>query len=135
MRRLVLILAIFLSFLANKAWSQPRQLTLHDAVQAALESNASLQIVREQEVQADARAQEQLAVLLPNVQGSAGYVNQTIKLGGRGIQFLGIPTRVGPFGVFDARLQYTEPVLDVSLIRRYQATRRSADATEFDTEA
>jgi outer membrane protein len=130
----LLTLGIIL-FFSIPGVAQPRQLTVHDAIQAALENNASVQIAVEQEIQAAARAQEQRAALLPNIGGSASYVNQSVNLGARGIRFPGIPTRVGPFDVYDARLQYSEPILDVSLIRRYQATRRSRDASEFDTEA
>jgi outer membrane protein TolC len=46
-----------------------------------------------------------------------------------------IPTRVGPFEVNDARLQFSEPVLDISLIRRYRSLKQAADASQFDTEA
>ena len=137
MRMLPLILGPVLFFFSPLAEGQPRQLSLSNAIQAALENNANVQITEELQVQAAARAKEQRAVLLPNVNGSAGYVNQTINLGSRGIRFPGfpIPSTVGPFGTFDLRAQFTEPVLDLSLIRRYQSARRSADATEFDTAA
>jgi outer membrane protein TolC len=137
MRMLPLILGSVLFLFPSLAQGQPRQLRLSDAIQAALENNANVQITEELQVQASARAKEQRAVLLPNVNGTAGYVNQTINLGARGIRFPGfpIPATVGPFGTFDVRAQFTEPVLDLSLIRRYQSARRSADATEFDTAA
>src|SRR5262245_6650881 len=136
MRMFVSILGSVLFFFST-AVGQPRQLRLSDAIQAALENNANVQITEEVQVQATARAKEQRAVLLPNVNGSAGYVNQTINLGARGIRFPGfpIPTTVGPFGTFDIRAQFAEPILDLSLIRRYQSARRSAAATEFDTAA
>ena len=137
MRMLPSILGSVLFLFSSLAYGQPRQLRLSDAIQAALENNANVQITQELQVQAGARAKEQRAVLLPNVNGTAGYVNQTINLGARGIRFPGfpIPATVGPFGTFDVRAQFTEPILDLSLIRRYQSARRSADATEFDTAA
>ena len=137
MRALLVILVSALLFFCQPSFAQPRQLSLSNAIQAALENNANVQITEELQVQAAARAKEQRAVLLPNVNGTAGYVNQTINLGARGIRFPGfpIPTTVGPFGTFDVRAQFSEPILDLSLIRRYQSARRSADATEFDTAA
>jgi outer membrane protein TolC len=133
-RTYLLTLGLILSC-SGAGVAQPRQLTLHDAIQAALENNATVQIAVEQEIQAAARSEEQRAALLPNIGGNGSYINQSVNLGARGIRFPGIPTRVGPFDVYDARLQYSEPILDVSLIRRYQATRRSREASEFDTEA
>jgi outer membrane protein len=137
MRMLALVLSSVLFLFSLPAAGQPRQLSLSNAIQAALENNANVQITEELQVQAAARAKEQRAVLMPNVNGTAGYVNQTINLGSRGIRFPGfpIPSTVGPFGTFDLRAQFTEPILDLSLIRRYQSVRRSAAATELDTAA
>ena len=134
--RIPTVAAAAILFLATlSAEAQPGKLSLSGAIQAALENNAGLQIAEEQQLQVQARSQEQRALLLPNVMGSAAYSSQTINLGARGIRFPGVPTTVGPFGTGDLRVQYTEPVLDLSLIRRYQASRRTADAADFDTQA
>lgn len=135
MKSSVALILVALLLLAGTANAQPRKLSLSNAIQAALENNASVQIAEEQQIQAGARSQEQRAVLLPNVSGSAAYTNQTINLGARGIRFPGIPTTVGPFGTVDIRLQYAEPVLDIPLLRRYQSSRRTADASDFETQA
>src|SRR5262245_50486306 len=129
MRMIPLILGSVLFLFSSIAQGQPRQLSLSNAIQAALENNANVQITEELQIQAAARAKEQRAALLPNVNGTAGYVNRTVNLGSQGIRFSGfpIPTTVGPFGTFDVRAQFTEPVLDFSLIRRYQSARQSAD--------
>src|SRR5262245_24900318 len=106
-----MVIAAFVG-IGETANAQPRQLSLTSAIQSALENNANVQISEELQVQAGARAKEQRAALMPNIAGTAGYVNQTINLGGRGIRFpnLPIPTTVGPFSTFDIRAQFTEPI-------------------------
>ncbi len=112
-----------------------RTLTVNDAIRAALESNADVGIAGEVQIQARSRAKEQFSALLPNVSGAAGYTNQTINLGSRGLDFPGIPHMAGPFSNLDARVLYSEPLLDLSLIRRYRSARESAGSSEFDTQA
>jgi outer membrane protein len=113
----------------------PRKLTVTDAINAALESNADIEIAGEAEKQTAAKAREQRSELLPNITGTAGYSNQTINLGARGLQFPGIPSKVGPFGTSDLRLQFSEPVVDVSLLRRYRAVKGAAATSKSETEA
>ena len=78
MRTLLGILVSALLFFSQPSFAQPRQLSLSSAIQAALENNANVQITEELQVQAAARAKEQRAVLLPNVNGTAGYVNRRV---------------------------------------------------------
>jgi outer membrane protein TolC len=130
----VLFAAIALITGIDAAYGQPRKLTLNQAIQAALENNAEIQISEEHQIQARARVGEQRSVLLPNLEGVISHTNQTINLGSRGLDFPGLPATVGPFNNTEARLQFSEP-LDLSLIRRYQAAKRAADSSVFDTEA
>ena len=129
------ILLFSMILFASELYAQPKRLSLTDAIQAALENNADLAIAVEAAGQARARAGEQHSVLLPGINAVAGHTSQTVNLGARGIRFPGIPARVGPFDVTDVRLQFSEPVLDLSLIRRYQSSKRSADASQFETDA
>jgi outer membrane protein len=119
------------------AQSGPVRLSLDAAIQAALENNASVELSGESEVQSRLKAREEKAALLPNFALTGQFSDQTISLGAIGIQFAGvaIPNRVGPFGIGDMRVRFSEPVLDMSLIRRYQAAKRSTSATSMDTAA
>jgi len=139
MRKLLFLCTALL--FAGEVYAQPKRLSLNDAIQAALENNADIALAEETTEQAKARAGEQRSMLLPNINAVVGHTSRTVNLGAMGIRFGGIPglpsipTRVGPFEVSDARLQYSEPVLDVSLIRRYRSLKQSADASESDTDA
>lgn len=129
-------LLICLLMLEPARQAQPKKLTLNAAIQAALENNPGVRISDESEVQARARVEEQRAVLAPNVNGLVSHADQTINLGARGLNFPGLPFphRVGPFGDTETRVQFSEP-LDLSLIRRYQSSKRTADSAQFETEA
>jgi outer membrane protein TolC len=105
-------LALIFLCAAAELQAQPRPLDLGTAISAALENNASIEIAEESALAASARADEQRAALLPNVQARASYVDQVINIGDRGIRFPGIPSRVGPFGTTDVQIQFAEPVLD-----------------------
>src|SRR5688572_9303724 len=128
------LIIISAALAAHPGYGQPRRITVNDAIQAALENNANVQISMEQEVQAQARSREQRATFLPNFTGAVSYSDQVINLGSRGLDFPGLPSRVGPFQNTDARLQFSEP-LDLSLIRRYQSLKRAAESATFDAEA
>ena len=138
----IYVFLVIVTLWATEASAQPRKLTLHDAIQSALENNADIRIAEEQQIQAGALRHEQAAALLPQISGTASYVNQTINLRALGIGVNNslfpagvIPAVVGPFSIIDARVQYSQPVLDFSLIKRYQSYRRSAGAADFDTQA
>jgi outer membrane protein len=139
MRRFLLLGAVI--FLPTALHAQPRRLSLNDAIQAALENNADLAIAAETTEQSKARADEQRSTLLPNLNASISHTSRTVNLGAMGISFgpipgfPAIPRQVGPFDINDARVQFSEPVLDLSLIRRYRSLKTSADASQFDADA
>ena len=120
------------------------QLSLRKAVQLGLspEGNASLQLSGEEVRQAHARSAQARAALLPDLEGSAGVQSVTRNLAAMGVRLdqdlpgWRIPHSVGPFNVVDARVSMTRSVLDLSAVRRYQASRiavRAARAGYSDT--
>ena len=103
-------------------------LTLKRAVEIALApaGNTRVQLAAESIRIAEARSAEARSAFLPNVDGQVSYSDQTRNLEAFGFGFgalspllpFQIPTFVGPFGVFDARLNATQSVFDFSSIRR-----------------
>jgi outer membrane protein TolC len=88
------------------------QLTLKHAVQLALapEGSTRVKLAEEDLRQAESRAGESRAALLPDFEGYLQYQNETANLGAYGFNFpkipipgVVIPTFVGPFSVLDAR--------------------------------
>jgi outer membrane protein TolC len=117
--------------------SAPLRLSLDAAVQAALTNNTSIQLAAQSEVQSGLAVRERRAALLPSFETTAQYTNETVNLGSIGLQINGlpVPSKVGPFGTANAQVQFSEPVVDLALIRLYQAAKRSNSATERNTAA
>jgi outer membrane protein len=120
------------------------QLSLKQAVQLALapEGSTRVKLAEEDLKQAELRADESRAALLPDLEGSLQYQNETVNLKAFGIDFPKLPpsfgfnisTFVGPFSVLDARATVNQTVFDFSTIRRYQASKVAIEATQADNE-
>src|SRR5262249_55833367 len=107
------------------------RLSMKRAVELATspEGNANMQIAGEAVKQAQSRSAQARAAFLPGVDAAVSEINQTRNLAALGIGFnlatlgLTLPTFVGPFNVFDARVSGTQSIFDFSSIRRYQASK------------
>jgi len=118
------------------------RLSLKQAVAIALapEGNTQVQLAGEATRQAQARSVEARAALLPNLDSYVTEQSETENLASFGFHFqipipgFMFPTFVGPFRVFDARVQATQSVFDFSSIRRLQASRAGVRASEADKE-
>ena len=116
------------------------QLSLKRAVELALspEGSARVQIAGEAVKQAESRAAQARAALLPDFEGSVGQQSMTRNLAALGVQFrvpipgFQFPTLVGPFDVFDVRAKSTQNIFDFSSIRRLQASRAGTRAARAD---
>jgi len=141
-------IACLLSLTACLAMAaDPVQLSLKRAVDVAIspEGSARIQLADEALKQAQARALEQRAALLPNVDASFTDQSRTQNLAALGfststfgaipIPGFSIKTFVGPFTTVDARLNASQSVFDFSTIRRYQASKVGVTAARSDAES
>ena len=119
------------------------QLSMKQAVDIALapEGNTRVKLAEEAIKQAEARANQSRAALLPNLDGTISDQSETNNLKAFGFQFqtlpipgFSIPSFVGPFELFDARVSATQTVLDFSAIRTYQASKIAIQAVKADNE-
>src|ERR1035438_7173105 len=127
--------------------ADPVQLSLKRAVDVAVspEGSARIQLADEALKQAQARALEQRAALLPNVDAAFSDQNRTENLAALGfnpaifsaipIPGFSFPTFVGPFTTVDARVSGSQSVFDFSTIRRYQASKVGVTAARSDAAA
>lgn len=147
--RLLLVIAAAFPILAQDAdqqlLSRPQvlRLSLKRAVQLALapEGNTRVKLAEEDLKQAESRADQSRAALLPDFEGSLQYQNETVNLRAFGIDFpkipipgFSIPSFVGPFSVLDARASVNQSVFDFSAIRRFQASKVAIEAIKADNE-
>jgi outer membrane protein TolC len=138
----LLLLAVRLAIAAG-----PVQLSLKRAVDVAVspEGSARVQLADEALKQAQARALEQRAALLPNVDAAFSDQSRTENLAAQGftsrlftaipIPNFSFPSFVGPFTTVDARVTGTQSVFDFSTIRRYQASKVGVTAARSDADA
>lgn len=115
-------------------------LSLKKAVEIALapDGNTRMQIARELVKQAKARESQVRGALLPNLESSMSWQNQTRNLAAYGIRFsipgtpISIPELVGPFNTYDVRAMASLALFDFSAIRRYQAAGSGSKAAVSD---
>jgi outer membrane protein TolC len=138
-------LLLFVARLALAAGPLP--LSLKRAVEVAIspEGSTSIQLAGEALKQAQARALEQRAALLPNVDAAFTDQSRTVNLAAQGfssklfssipIAGFSFPSFVGPFTTVDARVSGSQNVFDFSTIRRYQASKVGVTAARSDADA
>jgi outer membrane protein TolC len=93
-------------------------ISILDAIGKALEHNLGVLTAEQALGRASGAHWKALSDLLPNVNARISETRQQINLqafgfGGFGDAFAGIPTIVGPFNVFDARVYVSQSVLDL----------------------
>jgi outer membrane protein len=124
-----LVFLLFWALQQTPSPNPPLRLTLKRAVTIAMENNAGVRIAAEIAQQAGDRVAQARAALLPNVDAQVSQSSQTRNLAALGFRLtspelgISIPNFVGPFNVFDARATGIQNILDVSVIRRYQASK------------
>jgi outer membrane protein len=110
------------------------RLTLDHAVSMALKQNTTAQIAILTAAQSTQDKNTARAELLPhadlNVNESVQRINLQVFLG-RTIP--GFPQHGGPFQIFQAGPSFGTPIFDLTLFRRYQAARETANASRADS--
>jgi outer membrane protein len=138
----ILLAAISLGWAADDGRG-PLPLSLKRAVELALspEGSTNIQLAGEALKQARQKQIEARASLLPDLESSVVFRNQTENLAALGLGSIPIaipgfrfPTLVGPFDTFDARLTGNQSIFDFSAIRRYQSSKAGVSAARADSE-
>ena len=125
----------------------PLPLSLKRAVELAIspEGSTKIQLSGEALKQAQTRAEQARAALLPDLEAAFSEQSRMVNLAAQGFNAslfkipipgvsLAIPTVVGPFNTMDARLNGTQSVFDFSSIRRFQASKVGVSAAKSDLE-
>jgi outer membrane protein TolC len=112
-------------------------ITAVDAVRRALEHNLGVLAAEDQLGRTQGARWLALAGVLPNVNGRLSETRQIINLaafgfsGGPDSPFGNLPTLVGPFNVFDARVFLTQSVFDLGAINSTRAETHNVSAARF----
>lgn len=136
MRRFVFLLA------SSAVLAQERpvaELSLKQAVDIALAEDGAtrMKLAREAITLSQTRKNQALAALLPNVEGSTTYLDQTRNLQSFGVSFsipgLGsTPALVGPFSTIDVRATASQSIFDLAAIKQYQAGRKGVEQAKLE---
>jgi outer membrane protein TolC/ABC-type transporter Mla MlaB component len=109
-------------------------LTLDQAVRLALKQNPTAQIAVLTAAESVQDRNVERAALLPqaslNVTDTVERINLQAFLGKK---IPGFPEHGGPFQVFSAGPEFSAPIFDLTLFRRYQAARETANASKADS--
>jgi outer membrane protein TolC len=133
----VLLFLIFSAVLSNGQAQQqsPYRLTLHDAIQKALQANLNVLLSQSRVGEAEgALERSRSAALLPRVNAEtyANFHNQNLRAFGLSAPGLPIPGVVGPLSNYDARIYAQQNVLDLSTYRTFKANESALEANKLD---
>lgn len=116
------------------------RLSLREAIQAAIDNNVSVRLLKERIAAAQAQADTSLGTMLPNLSGSLSGRNQTVNLAAFGLPAdrlagLGLTRSVtDPFDVYDARASLVQNIFSLSLIQRWRASKAGVDVASLEAE-
>jgi outer membrane protein len=122
------------SALPGSAPSGVMRLTLDQAVSLALKQNPTAQIAIITAAESVQDKNVARADLLPQANLSVTDTVERLNLQAfLGARIPGFPQHAGPFQVFSAGPTFSAPVFDLTLFRRYQAARETANAGKADS--
>lgn len=116
------------------------QLSLRDAIHAAIDNNVNVRLLKERIAVAQAQADANLEALLPNVSGYVNGWNQTVNLTAFGLfadrlSGFGLTRSVTePFEVYDARTILVQNIFSLSLIQRWRASKTGVDIAGLEAD-
>lgn len=113
----------------------PTPLSLRDAVEAAMRLSPQIQIAKLRALESRGQYGVVRSGYLPQINAQVSNSVQTNNLRGIGLTFPGVPSRIGPFQVFDARPSVQQTVFDYSLVKRMSAARKRIQQAEFDADS
>src|SRR5690242_1566566 len=115
---------------------QPIALSLADAIERGLRQNLGILVSGDAQLSAQGQFTQARSPLLPDVSARISENAQKINLAAEGFakiagQFPGFPLIVGPFGYFDARLAFSQSLLDFSRLATERSSRQNAAAVKL----
>ncbi|MCU1286612.1 MAG: outer rane efflux protein [Acidobacteriales bacterium] len=106
-------------------------LTLQDTIERALRTNLSVFLTNQATASARGQRLRVLSQLLPNISSGVIETRQQENLETFGIKVPGLPSVVGPFSYFDARVSLSQSLFDLAKIDRARASNQDVFAAQF----
>ena len=119
---------------AGEVTADPLALSMIDAIRRALDHNLGALYAEQRVAEAGGARWKALSELLPNVTGHLTATREQVNLAAFGFPLpAGIPSVVGPFNVYDARVFLTQSVYDRQKIGEARAEEHKVEAARFDS--
>ncbi|MGB7762665.1 MAG: TolC family protein [Bryobacteraceae bacterium] len=125
---------LFTTLAAAAAAQDSPKLSLRQTLELAEKKSPDVQLAVLRRVEAQARSLLARSAYQPQVGIAVGNTYQTSNMEGIGLLIPGIPSRLGPYRVFNARPQLTAPVFDLELLSGIHAARERVVESKYDAE-
>jgi len=115
--------------------NEPVRLTLQAAIEKALQANLNILLAEARVGEAEgARERSMSAALLPrvNAQTYANVQNRNLRAFGISVLGLPLPSVVGPFSNYDARIYAQQNILDLATYHNFKASEIALEANKLD---
>jgi outer membrane protein TolC len=129
---LALVLLVAAPVAAQGPAPSPLRLSFADVVRRAAGEAPAVELAGLRTDEAEARVRQARGALLPSLAAAAGWVNRDFNSKAQGISFPGVPTIIGPFNAYDARLRVTQALFDLSSIARVRAAHAQLTGASAD---
>ncbi len=131
---------VWLSGTAALSWAQDEaparqrplelRLSMHDAMQAAVNNNPTVRIFQERVTQAADQAFTQRGALLPNLSARVSGARRRFFFS----SFGGSPVVSDPIDFYEGRVALTQNIFSLSLIQKWRAARTNVEVASLDSE-
>jgi outer membrane protein TolC len=125
---------LFTMLAAAAAAQDSPKLSLRQTLELAEKQSPDMQLALLRQVEAQARSLVARSAYQPQLGVAVGNTYQTSNMEGIGLLIPGVPERLGPYRVFNARPQLTAPVFDLELLSSIHAARERVVESKYDAE-
>jgi outer membrane protein TolC len=115
----------------GKATDEVLPLSFKDAIDLGLKNNLGLLLQSDTTLAARGQKWKELSELLPDLRGAVSETAAQVNLAAQGIRIPGVPSVIGPFGYFDARLYLKQSILNLKALNRTRGARANEKAAEY----
>ena len=135
-RNLSLAVLLLLSAASLSAQSPaPLRLSFAETVRRAAGQAPAVELAGLRTDEASARVRQARGAFLPSLSVAAAWLNRDFNSKAQGISFPGVPTIIGPYTAYDARVRASQTLLDFSSLARLRAARAQVTGSSAEGSA
>lgn len=118
----------------GKATTEVLPLSIQNAIDRGLRNNLGLLLQSDNTLQARGEKWKELSALLPNLSAGISESAAQIDLAAEGFRFSipGIPTVIGPIGIFQANAYFSQSLLDLHALNRKRGASANERAAQYN---